>query len=256
MKIYFIILFLTILSVKSYTQDSDLAEKLISIQFELVNKLSVGSSTDEIKKLLGKSYAVEVGFPNSDEFIFYSEFYPEQAGQSNYSTWFYRLTNRKINYTVYADTTFFINSEEVSPIIYNYYFDKDSVYYWPVCSINSKNVSLELYNFYWDKDSVYVNQHNMIDLPSTSESPSKSSRVKKGVYVNKVSQKCDLGKLASYPNDIENSKDYILLVSKTSQNMQIKKQHSQTDTFLPILCVIFEKGTNVVAQIKVYFQWL
>lgn len=252
MNKYLTFLLLTFPFFLSYSQSSNLAEKLVDYQLQLVNKISVGSSPDEVKKILGKPYAVEVGFPDSDQIIFRNEFPSEQSGTLNYTTWFYKLSSKKINYTVNADTTFYINSEEVNIEIYDYYIDKDSVYYWPICSINGKRVSYELYKYYLDKDSVYVNQHNMIDFPKENL----GAKQMRGVIVNKVSQECESANLIQTFNDILYSKEYLLPVLKASQEMSIEKQHSATDEFLPILCVIFERGTNVVTMSKVYFQWL
>ena len=77
-----------------------------------------------------------------------------------------------------------------------------------------------------------------------------------GQFVKKESQTCIYGKLVMNKYELIGPEAHYLLIKKASQEMKINKQHTKSDTFLPILCVIFEKGTNVVASTKVYFQWL
>lgn len=274
-----IIVLIVLLNIVSFAQSSNLAEKLAEYNLQLVNKISIGSSPDEVKKILGKPAVVEAGFPESDEMLFYDEFPSDQAGQLNYTTWFYKFTKKKITYTVYADTTYMINGEVVPIDIYEFYLDKDSIYYYPLCLINDQLISINLYQSYLNKDSVYYNRFGSIDYAPKTESPetlkqmnnsevrdndaSRNARLKsphigetKGHYSKIKSQKFKLDKMILSTVDITLNKKTYALVKKKSQEMKIMKQHKKSDTFLPILCIVFEKGTNVVATTKAYFQWL
>lgn len=62
---------IVLLNIVLFGQSSNLAEKLAEYNLQLVNKISIGSSPDEVKKILGKPAAVEPGFPESEEMIFF-----------------------------------------------------------------------------------------------------------------------------------------------------------------------------------------
>ncbi len=261
MQIFIAFLIIALTITQSIAQKSNLAEKLSDLQLKLVNKISIGSSPEEVKSKLGKPSAVEVGFPDSEELIFFEAFNPHQSGQLNYTTWFYYLSKKDITYTVYADTSYFINAEQVSIDLYNYYLDKDSVYYKPICKINNEDVPLDIYNYYLDKDSIYINSTYNIDYPpkrlSQKSSGSEASKKKMGrLFMKKESQEMKLGGLESSILLIRKYKKEYVLEKKVSQEKKVNKQHNSNDKFLPILCIIFERGTNVVASIKVYFQLL
>lgn len=275
MKNLTIVLFVSV-HILSLAQSSNLSDKLAEYNLQLVNKISIGSSPDEVKRILGKPAAVEPGFPESDEMLFFDEIPSDQVGQLNYTTWFYRLTKKKITYTVYTDTSYFINGVKVFSTSYNYYLDKDSIYYQPICLINGEVVSIDRYKSYLDKDSVYLNIFGEIDSAPVIEQLSKQDSIshdatlkikpksspitrnkgKRGFFVKKESQEMKLDKMILSTTDIMMYKRDYVLMKKESQEMKIVKQHKASDTFLPILCIVFEKGTNVVATVKVYFQLL
>ena len=274
-----IIVLIVLFNIVLCAQSSNIAEKLADLQIQLVNKISIGSSTAEVKGVLGKPTAVETGFPESEELIFFDEFPDDMVGQLNYTTWFYRLSEKKITYTVYSDTSYFINGVKVFSSSYNYYLDKDSIYYRPIFLINGEVVSIDLYKSYLDKDSVYLNIFREIDYAPVIEQTTqiskldsisndatrkikpKSSPITRNIgknlfLVKKESQEMKLDKMILSTTDIMMYKRDYVLMKKESQEMKIDKQHTASNKFLPILCVMFERGTNVVAGIKVYFQWL
>ena len=101
-------------------------DKLLSIKDKLEKKISVGSSTDEVKKIIGKPDAIEGGFPNSNSTIISD--LPEQVGQLNSSTWFYFLPKRKVTYDLPEDGLCYLNGIQVSIDVYNEYIAQDSIY--------------------------------------------------------------------------------------------------------------------------------
>lgn len=184
--------YLLLFATCSYAQ----INKLYQIKQSLEKKISVGSSTDEVKNILGKPAAVEGGFPQSDELIITS--LPDQVGQVNNSTWFYFLPIRKITYDYQADAMCYLNGIEVQQDVYDEYKNLDSIWLH-----DGKPTSMTMVEGY----KIMRDENLKLVLKKISESFIKT------IKANKV-----------------------------------------TSSFVPILCVIFDKGTQVVASTQVYFK--
>ena len=171
-------------------------DKLLQIRENLEKKVSVGSTTDEVKKILGKPTAIEGGFPNSKELLLTT--LPEQVGQLNNSTWFYFLPVRKITYD---------SPEEA------------------LCYLNGEQVTIDVFNEYITKDSIYIYKGKPIPIARA-----KSYKILRDYNLKYVIKRED------------------------QSSMKVLKANKKTSAFIPIVCVIFDKGTQVVATTKVYFQ--
>lgn len=191
-KIFCICMCLVLLATCSYAQRN----KLYQIKQTLEKKVSVGSSTDEVKKILGKPNAIEGGFPQSDEMIISS--FPDQVGQVNSSTWFYIMSISKLTSTSKDDAIYYLNGKVVQEDVFNEYKSKDSVWFH-----DGKPISLlmvEGYRIMQDKSlEIHQKLYNECSIPAP-------------------------------------------------------KTQKVTSLFMPILCVIFDRGTQVVAATKVYFK--
>ncbi len=106
----------------SYAQVSKLAE----FENKVSKQIQVGMTGEEVKKKIGRPKAVQGGFPNTDDRIIIE--LPEQAGQLNYSTWFYFFDIITITVPKDSDAKFFINKIEVSEGMYNDYKDLEEIY--------------------------------------------------------------------------------------------------------------------------------
>lgn len=171
-------------------------DDLFRLKTNLEKKVSVGSTTEEVKKILGKPKAIESGFPKTDE-ILPLEF-PEQVGQLNNSTWFYFLPVHNI-----------VHNSSVEAI----------------CYLNGFKVNQDLYEGYATLDSIYLYKGKPAYL-----------YMAEGYEVLKD--------------------QYLKLVRKeiTGTSIKILKARKVTSSFIPVLCVIFDKGTQAVASTKVFFQ--
>jgi hypothetical protein len=170
--------------------------ELIKIGQTLEKKISVGSSAEEVKKIIGKPKTIESGFPKIDSILPLD--LPEQVGQLNNSTWFYFMPIKKITFYVRDDEIFFLNGILV---------DKD------------------LYNEYVHKWSIYLYRGEMIS-PSMAD----SYKLLRDTH------------LTSIDKDYHNS----LIINY--------KSHEATASFIPVLCIIYDKGTQVVSSTKVFFN--
>lgn len=171
-------------------------DELFRLKSKLEDRVSVGSSTEEVKKILGKPKAVEGGFPNTDEILPLK--FPEQVGQLNNSTWFYFLPIRKIIYTAPLEAK---------------------------CILNGFEVSKELYEGYIGIDSIYLYKG-------------------KPAYLN----------MAEGYKVLKDPNLKLVKKEKTGTSMKILKGRKVTSSFIPVLCIVFDKGTQVVAATKVFFK--
>ena len=113
--------FLVLMNCTSFPQD--LLEQLKKRELKYIEKIEIGSSTNEIKNLLGKPNSVQVGFPDVESNHIYS--LPDFNGQLNYTSWIYKKNLITIKYTL---TGYFINDKLVDEDIYNEYLGKTDVY--------------------------------------------------------------------------------------------------------------------------------
>ncbi len=214
-----------------------------------IAKIKIGMTPGEVKRAIGNPQSIEGGFPNSSEEII--EEMPEQVGQLNNSTWFY--VYKLIRIEVDDDTTLYtINGVSVSSTLYDEYKGSDSILIykgelvsksWIVDDyrINGIMVSKEVYNGYSTSDSIYLfNGHIMsIDYkhyPGTTAVKKNSS----DTYVAHMYT----GKAITPSRVWKNPK----LTSVIVKHSKISK------SFMPVLCVIFDRGTQVVADGKVFFE--
>lgn len=171
-------------------------DKLTQMKQRLEKKVSVGSTTEEVKKILGKPKSVEGGFPNSDEMIL--KYLPEQVGQLNNSTWFYFFHAFKITYETQDKILYYLNGQEISQSLFFDYYKRDSIYFY-----NGEPISVVLAERF----------KNLRDISLK--------------LIPKKQNKCFYKKL---------------------------NPHIETALYIPILCVIFDRGTQVVASTRVYFE--
>lgn len=191
-KIIYTLIFISIFVKANNAQLDD----LFRLKTNLEKKVSVGSTTDEVKKILGKPKAIESGFPKTDEILPFE--FPEQVGQLNNSTWFYFLPARNIVHNSSAEA---------------------------ICYLNGFKVNQDLYDAYATLDSIYLYKGKPAYL-----------YMAEGYKVLK-------------------DPDLKLVKKETSNtSKKIVKPHRVTSSFIPVLCVIFDKGTQVVATTKVFFQ--
>jgi hypothetical protein len=191
-KIIYTLIFISIFVQKNNAQLDD----LLRLKTNLEKKVSVGSTTEEVKKILRKPKAIESGFPKTDE-ILPLEF-PEQVGQLNNSTWFYFLPVRKIVHNAPAEA---------------------------ICYLNGFKVNQDLYEAYATLDSIYLYKGKPAYL-----------YMAEGYKVLKDPE------LKSVKKEIAGT------------SIKILKPCKVTSSFIPVLCVIFDKGTQAVAATKVFFQ--
>jgi outer membrane protein assembly factor BamE (lipoprotein component of BamABCDE complex) len=171
-------------------------DKLFDYEKQLLKKISVGSTPQEVRNILGKPKAVEGGFPESNETIIFEM--PKQVGQINNSTWFYTFPAK----------TYILKTQKGD------YF------------INGLPVSKSLYESYANWDSIYFKDGNIVE-PSEGRA---------GMILNKSG-------VIFVKKDLASTKAINL---KTDKTYKVK--------YTPVLCVIFDKGTQVVALTKVYFM--
>lgn len=119
----FILVFLSI-SISFYAQPID----LFKFMGKQKSSVSLGSSTAEVKKILGSPKSIDNGLIVSEDFIV-SEL-PNIQGQLMYSTWYYPLPLVELKSDKYTKEHFFINGKTVAPIIYQEYEKDDSVYFY------------------------------------------------------------------------------------------------------------------------------
>jgi hypothetical protein len=191
-KIIYTLIFISIFVQTNNAQFSD----LLRLKTNLEKKVSVGSTTEEVKKILGKPKAIESGFPKTDE-ILPLEF-PEQVGQFNNSTWFYFLPVHKIVYSSPVEALCYLNGFKVNQDLYDAYATMDSIYFY-------KGKPAYLY---------MAEGYKVLKDPELK-------LVKKEI---------------------------------TGTSIKMLKPHKMTSSFIPVLCVIFDKGTQAVASTKVFFQ--
>lgn len=177
----FFILFLA--SVSLFAQ-----AEMISYCYSFTKKITVGSSPDEVKKILGKPFAVQGGFPDYESIIINGM--PDHIGQLNSTTWYYKF----------------------KPKTFSSVLDE--------CCINGFDVDKDLFQSYYDSTKVYFYKGKII-----------SSLLAQGYLLYKDQN------LSSQP------------ISKVGsffipRNKKVK--------YTPIACVIFDKGTQVVADIRNY----
>lgn len=169
---------------------------LLKLKSKYEMKVSVGSSPEEVKKILGKPKTIESGFPKTDE-ILPLEF-PEQVGQLNNSTWFYFLPIQKIVHDAPEESICYINGFKVDQDTYDSYINHDSIYF-------------------------YLGEPTPIQM-------AEGYKVLKDPSLKLVKKEA----------------------STTSK--KILKRRKVTTSFVPILCIIFDRGTQVVASTQVFFQ--
>lgn len=195
MKIAIAFTFITVFSICSFSQVS----KIISTEKKISNKIEIGMSGDEVKKIVGRPKAIESGFPDTEESII--EEFPSQVGQLNCSTWFY-----------------FYNAITISTSKTN----TDSYY------INDLKVSEDEFNKYKEQREIIIYENKIID-PLAVE---------------------------WYKNNLDSTKIKIQLRNDIKTFIVKGKPYIERKKLVPILCVIFDKGTQVVASKKVLFKYL
>jgi len=201
--------------------------KLIEYEKKVSKPIQVGMSGEEVKKMIGRPKAVEGGFPKTDSIII-SEL-PEQVGQLNYSTWFYFYGVISIDAPKAIEAKYFVNSVEVSEDKYNEHI---AVKFF----INKMEVSEEMYNDYKGLEEVYIDDNEII-FPVSKE------------YYQKQDS-------STFSIQRKSHQDTYKLPPKLGKGTYIVKPHMGTEKlkFVPVLCVLFDRGTQVVASTKVLFQ--
>jgi len=180
------IIFLAVLFTSfAFAQTAEMSKYLKTIG----SNISIGSSTSEVKNLIGKPFAVEGGFPTVEELVLTKA--PEHSGQMNYTTWYYKYPIKKY-FSPFKHFT--INNIAVSEYIFNSYKDSANVY------------------FYKDKiiHPLEVQSYIILKNENLSHSPIKR---------------------------------------ETTKSLSSKIKYS----YIPFLCIIFDKGTQVVADQKKFF---
>lgn len=109
-------------SLTIYAQSEDLF-KFIDKQ---TNRVELGSSIEEVKKILKSPTFIEDGFPNSEDFLVYV--LPDKAGQLLYTTWYFKLPMVKLTSKTYSKVHYYINAQSVQEDIFNQYSADDSVF--------------------------------------------------------------------------------------------------------------------------------
>jgi hypothetical protein len=188
MKKIFLLLFITTSFLFCQNKSIDDAKKIIS-------KIKVGMSQSDVKAIIGLPDAVEGGFPYTDDLIIKGM--PEQRGQLNNSTWFYKRKTYYLQRMIETKYTYFINDEEVPKYIYNDYHSSDSVY--------------------------------ILGYDIIPHSMAEQYKILKDTRL--------------HIKPIDTSRTFM----KTIKGMEVY------DIIEPIICVIFDRGTNVVAATK-YFE--
>jgi hypothetical protein len=203
------------------------ASKLAEYERRLTKQIEVGMSAEEVKKKIGRPKAVESGFPNTDSLIILDM--PAQVGQLNYSTWFYFFSILSLDVPKPIAAKCFVNGTEVSETEYENYIAGQFV-------INKTEVSEEMYNDYKDLEEIYLVDKEII-FP-----------VSKEYY-----QKEDSSTFSIQP---KNHKDTYRVPRKIGKGTYTTKAHigSEKLMFVPIFCVLFDRGTQVVASTKMMFQ--
>ena len=201
--------------------------KLTEYGNRVSKQIQVGMTGDEVKKKIGRPKAVESGFPNTDDQIIFE--LPEQVGQLNYSTWFYFFDIFTITVPKTIDAKFFINKTEVSEETYNDYIAGKFF-------INKMEVSEGMYNDYKDLEEVYLVDRSII-FPAGKEHYQKEDS-------------------SAFSIQQKNHQDTYNLKPKFGKGTYVTKPRvgNEKKKFVPILCVLFDRGTQVVASTKVMFR--
>ena len=99
------------------------------VSLSICEKVQVGMSGDDVKKVVGFPQAVDGGFPDDPNSIVRD--LPKQKGQLNYSTWFYLFSTIKTLPLGASGsrTTYTLNGGAVSEQIYDDYVNKDTLFY-------------------------------------------------------------------------------------------------------------------------------
>lgn len=223
-------------------------------------KIQVGMTPNEVKQMLGRPQAIEGGFPKSSKSIIID--FPEQAGQMNNSTWFYYYPALSLKLDAGTDKLYTVNGFEVSEDIFGSYADADADevyiykgkvvssgegkhYFHYTYSMNGLKVPENVFDSYVGVDSVYMYGAEIVHPDAAM-----SYKSLKDMNLRTVRKDMDQTGVQRIPD--ENLK----VVQKNSKQTSVRTVPARkvTKKFTPIVAVVFDKGTQVVAATKVFFK--
>jgi hypothetical protein len=257
------VLLITFLPTQSPAQDWDSylvgqVGALTRFERDMRPKIQVGMTPNEVKQMLGRPQAIEGGFPRSSKSIIID--FPEQAGQMNNSTWFYFYPALSLKLDAGTEKLYIVNGFEVSENIFKSYADADEVYLYKgkvvfredgvrscqyICTLNGRQVSERIFDEYVGVDSVYIYK-GLIVRPEEG----KRYALLKDANLRVVQKDADQTGAQRVLG--ENFK----IVQKDAKQTLVRTVSGRkvTKKFMPIVAVIFDKGTQVVASTKVFFK--
>jgi hypothetical protein len=235
---------------------AELHDRIDDIRGKYIKRVPIGSTVSEVKAALGKPLSIKAGFPDYGYDIL--PVIPDFIGQTDYSTWTY---HEKLVTHTWKDTTgggVEIDGYPVSKGLWTSYRELDTIW-WEVReelfmvtlrgndgSEREFQVIEESYNSVDVGDTVEPKVHvlNLFRLDALGKGGGLGTET-----VIKKHSRIDIGAVADpdhlpYPNKAKLKRDCIV--------KPIPLRHiTKSTVFVPLVFVIFDKGTQAVASIKV-----